>query len=158
MRRTSRSATWLGLAALVVAGCSSVPPPRAGEESAGVSPSVETTGSSVNADVIPPGTYTADVPAGVEAASGQWTMEIGADSIVWTHPEGHSLSPGDVLEMTSTEIVFAADPGCPDQGGEPTDGRYEWSWDGEAVSFTLDSDSCAGRRDTLTSAPWQLEP
>jgi hypothetical protein len=154
---TFRRTAWLGIAGLVFAGCSSTTQSQ-GEESAGVIPSMATTESSVSADVILPGTYTADIPAGVAAAPGEWTMEVGPDSIVWIHPEGQRFSPGDVVEMTSAGIVFAADPSCPDQGGEPTEGSYEWSWDGDQLRFTLDSDSCTGRRDTLTRAPWELAP
>lgn len=154
---TFRTTAWLGIAALLVAGCSGATASPA-EESAGASPPLATSGSSESTDLIPSGTYTAEIPEGVEAAPGQWTMDVGPDGIVWTHPGGSTFSPGDVVEVTSNGIVFAADPQCPDQDGEPTEGSYEWSWDGEQLTFTLQSDSCPGRRDTLTTAPWEPTP
>jgi hypothetical protein len=155
---TFRITAWLGVAALLVAGCSNATPSQ-GEESASASPPMATTGSSGGTNLIPSGTYTADIPEGVEAAPGQWTMEVTPDGIVWTNPETRTtFSPGEVVEVTSTGIVFAPDPQCPDQEGEPTEGSYEWSWDGGQLSFTLESDSCLGRRDTLTTAPWEPTP
>lgn len=122
-------------------------------------PTATTTGSSAGANLIPAGTYTAEIPEGVEAAPGRWTMEVTQDLILWTNPEtGSTFSPGEVVEVTNTRIVFAPDSGCPDQGGEPAEGSYDWSWDGVQLSFTLESDSCLGRRDTLTSAPWEQAP
>ena len=126
---------------------------------ASASPPMATSGSSPGTDLIPPGRFTAEIPEGVEASPGRWTMEITQDEIVWTNPEtGSTFSPGDVVEVTSTRIVFAPDPGCPDQEGEPTQGTYEWYWEGGQLSFTLESDSCLGRRDTLTAAPWEAAP
>lgn len=156
---TSRTRAWLGIAALLVAGCSSAASSQGEESSASASPPMATTGSSGGTNLIPPGRYTAEIPEGVEAAPGQWTMEVTRDEILWTNPEtGSIFSPGEVVEVTSTRIVFAPDPGCPDQEGEPTEGSYEWSWDGGQLSFTLESDSCLGRRDTLTTAPWEPTP
>jgi hypothetical protein len=130
--------------------------------SASSTPGATSTSSPAASEVtslLPLGTYTAEIPAGVEAAPGQWRMEITNDGITWLNPEtGASFSPGDLVEVTSTTIVFAADPGCPDQGGTPTNGTYQWHTDGEQLVFTVDSDSCAGRSDTLTSAPWELAP
>jgi hypothetical protein len=118
-----------------------------------------TPGVSGDTDLIPPGTYMAEIPEGVEAAPGKWTMVVTPDGMVWTNPEtGSVFSPGEVVKLTSTTIVFAPDPGCPDQDGEPTEGSYGWSWDGGQLSFTLESDSCLGRRDTLTTAPWEPMP
>jgi hypothetical protein len=136
------SVAWLGTAFLAIAGCSSTASPAA---------------TTVGATTIPPGTYTADIPEGVEAASGTWTMQVTEDAITWTHPEGQIFSPGDVVEVTSDRIVFASDPACPDQD-EPTEGTYQWEVVGSELSFTVESDSCAGRRDTLTSATWELAP
>ena len=105
--------------------------------------------------LLPLGTYTAEVPPGVETAPGIWTMQVTDEGITWVNPEtGASFSPGDVVEVTPTTIVFAADPACPDQEGTPTPGTYEWQSDGVQLRFTVVSDSCAGRSDTLTSAPW----
>jgi hypothetical protein len=126
---------------------------------ASASPTTATTESNGDPNLIPPGRYTAEIPEGVEASSGRWTMEVTRDAISWTNPEtGSTFSPGDVVELTSTRIVFAPDPACPDQEGEPTQGSYEWSWDGGQLRFTLESDSCLGRRDTLTTAPWEPTP
>jgi hypothetical protein len=126
---------------------------------ASASPTTATTASSSGTNLIPPGRYTAEIPEGVEASSGRWTMEVTQDAILWTNPEtGSTFSPGEVVEVTSTRIVFAPDPGCPDQVGEPTEGSYEWSWGGGQLSFTLESDSCLGRSDTLTTAPWEPTP
>ena len=155
---TIRTTAWLGIAALVVAGCSNATPSQV-EASADVSPSMATAGSSDAANLIPSGTYTAEVPEGVEASPGLWTMRVTPDGITWTNPETHAtFSPGEVVEVTSSGIVFAPDPQCPDQAGEPTEGTYEWSMDGGQLSFTLESDSCTGRSDTLTAAPWELTP
>ena len=127
--------------------------------SATASPTTAPSASSGDTSLIPPGTYTAEIPEGVEAAPGRWRMEVTGSGIVWTNPEsGSTFSPGEVVELTSTRIVFAPDPGCPDQEGEPTEGSYEWSWDGGQLRFTLESDSCLGRRDTLTTAPWEPTP
>ena len=82
-------------------------------------------------------------------------MEVAADGITWTNPQnGATFSPGEVTEITSITIVFAADPGCPDQQS-PTAGTYDWRVDAGQLIFTLVSDSCAGRRDTLTPSPWK---
>ena len=148
-------AAWVGIALLVIAGCSSAASPPDGSTP---SPSLAaTTGTSGGASTIPPGTYTADIPEGVEAHPGTWRMEVTENAISWTNPDGVTFSPGEVLEVTSDRIVFAADPACPDQE-EPTDGAYGWEVAGNELSFTVESDSCAGRRDTLTAAAWELAP
>ena len=141
------------MAALLVAGCANAASPSEAQ-SAGASQPVATTQGS-GTDLIPPGRYTTELPAGLEGAPGLWQMDITPEAITWTSPEGNSFSPGEVVEVTTTTIVFAPDPECPDQAGEPTEGSYEWSVDGGQLTFTLVSDSCAGRRDTLTAAPWE---
>ena len=155
---TARAMAWLGIAALLVAGCSNGASSQSEASSASAAPPSATTEPSGGTGLIPAGRYTADIPEGVEAAPGHWAMTIGADGIVWNNPEtGATFSPGDVVEVTSTKIVFAPDPQCPGQD-EPTEGTYEWSWDGQLLRFTVESDSCLGRRDTLATAPWELAP
>jgi hypothetical protein len=148
-----RTTALLGMTALLVAGCASAVSPSEGQ-SAGASQPVATTQAS-GTNTIPPGRYLAELPAGLEGAPGLWQMDITPEAVTWTSPEGNSFSPGDLVEVTATRIVFAPDPECPDQAGEPTEGTYEWSVDGGQLSFTLVSDSCAGRRDTLTAVPWE---
>jgi hypothetical protein len=105
--------------------------------------------------MIPAGTYAAEVPVGAEAAPGRWVMQLDSSGILWTNPEnGSRFSPGTVTAITNDTIVFAPDPGCPDQGGSPTPGTYTWKLDAGQLRFTFGSDSCAGRRDTLSTAPW----
>lgn len=146
----------LGIAFLAIAGCSNQVSPPADRSASSPSQPVATTPTS-GGGTIPPGTYTADIPEGVEAQAGTWTMEVTGNAITWTHPEGMTFSPGELLEVTGSRIVFAADPACPDQD-DPTEGAYQWEANGRELSFTVESDSCAGRRDTLTSATWDLAP
>jgi hypothetical protein len=150
---------------LVVAGCSTGAASPTGDQSP--SPAVPTgaptagpttEASQAPVDVtalIPAGTYAAEVPAGGEAAPGRWVMELERSGIMWTNPEnGSTFSPGTVTEVTNDTIVFGPDPGCPDQGASPTPGTYTWKVDAGQLRFTFVSDSCAGRRDTLSTAPW----
>jgi hypothetical protein len=108
---------------------------------------------------IPAGSYSAEVPAGSEAAPGKWLMKVSAAGIEWTNPEnGSTFSPGAILEITGSSLVLAADPGCPDQTQGATTGSYDYRKEGSTFVFALVSDSCAGRRDTLTSSPWSPQP
>ena len=154
---TSRTMAWLGVALVVVAGCSNASASSTQTPLATASPVASAVSSSAMG-LIPQGRYTAEIPEGVEAAPGLWTMEIGPEGITWTNPgTGAVFSPGDVVEVTDTSIVFAPDTTCPDQDA-PTEGTYAWSLDGTHLRFTVESDSCLGRRDTLVSAPWELSP
>lgn len=146
---------FLGTAVLLVAGCSNAASSPSRAPSAGVPSPATSRAASGGTSLIPPGRYTAEIPEGLEAAPGIWTMEVTPEAITWTNPGGTSFSPGELVEVTSTTIVFGPDPGCPDQEGGPTEGAYTWSVDGGQLTFTFASDSCLGRRDTLTAAPWE---
>lgn len=130
------------VSAIVVAGACSSSAPSSAPPTAGVA--------------LPQGTYTATIPSGVNAAPGKWKLAVTASGLMYTHPEGHSFSPGLVEEITATEIVLAPDPGCPVQEGTPTSGRYHWSVEGTSLTFEVISDSCQDRIDTLTSSEWSL--
>ena len=155
----------LMVTALVVVGCSTGGSSATGDPSpsraaANVAPTVAPTTEASPAPIdvtglIPAGTYAAEVPAGGEAAPGRWMMQLESSGILWTNPEnGSTFSPGTVTKITDDTIVFGADPGCPDQGGSPTPGTYTWQVSAGQLRFTFVSDSCAGRRDTLSTAPW----
>jgi len=143
----------------IVAACSSSAPtiaqPTAGVVPAApsVSASVSPTSSGIDSG-LPDGTYAATIPSGVNAAPGVWKLTITASEVMFTHPEGHSFSPGFVEEITATEVVFAPDPACPAQEGTPTSGRYGWSAEGTSLIFEVISDSCHDRIDTLTPSAW----
>jgi hypothetical protein len=155
----------LMVTALVVVGCSTgassptgnrSPSPAASTGVPTVGPTTEPSPAPIDVTpLIPAGAYAAEVPAGVEAAPGRWVMELKSSGILWTNPEnGSTFSPGTVTEITKDTIVFGPDPGCPDQGGSPTPGTYKWAVEAGQLRFTFVSDSCAGRRDTLSTAPW----
>ena len=179
MNRTGAVVVGAAIASWLIAGCSSMTSspasqpsrapatgPAAGTASPLVTaaPAGAATGAPTTAGLdvtafLPAGSYSADVPAGLEAAPGLWKLEIAADGLMWTNPEnGATFSPGKVVEVTSSTIVLGPDPGCPDQVGGPTAGTYGWLLDGGQLTLTLVSDSCAGRRDTLTASPWTLVP
>jgi hypothetical protein len=104
------------------------------------------------------GTYTATIPAGVNAEPGTWRLTIGQFGVSFTRPDGQSFSPGTLEELTANEMVLGPDPGCPTQEGTPTEGRYRWSLEGEVLRLETVSDSCQDRIDTLTSDEWSLNP
>ena len=149
---------------IAVAGaCASSAPPSA-PATTGVVPSaseaatVSTSPASSAVDSGAPiyGTYTATIPSGVNAAPGKWKLTVDGGGLTFTHPDGHSFSPGSVKAITANEIVIAPDPGCPVQEGAPTDGRYRWSLEGTSLTLEVISDSCQDRIDTLTSSEWSL--
>jgi hypothetical protein len=151
----------LMITTLVVAGCSTGASSPTGDQSPSPAapsgtPTAEPSTAAIDVTaLIPAGTYAAEVPAGREAAPGRWVMKLDSSGILWTNPEnGTTFSPGTVSEVTNDTIVFAPDPGCPGQGGAPTPGTYTWKLDAGHLRFTFISDSCAGRRDTLSTAPW----
>ena len=104
------------------------------------------------------GTYTATIPSGVNAAPGAWKLTVTASGVNFTRPDGQSFSPGAIEELSANEIVLAPDPGCPTQEGTPTEGRYLWNRNGDALTLEVVSDSCQDRIDTLTSSEWSLNP
>jgi len=104
------------------------------------------------------GSWTATLPEGVNAEPGTWTLTVTANDLRFTRPDGQSFSPGALVELTASEVVLAADAGCPTQTGTPTEGRYGWTRDGDAVTFEVVSDSCQDRIDTLTTSSWTLKP
>ena len=104
------------------------------------------------------GTWTATIPAGVNASPGTWTLTVSAAGVNFTRPDGQGFSPGALLELTASEMELAADAGCPAQTGTPTAGRYRWTRDGDALTFEVVSDSCQDRIDTLTTSEWSRQP
>jgi hypothetical protein len=94
----------------------------------------------------------------VNAEPGTWGLTVTASEVSFRRPDGQSFSPGAVVDITANEIVLAADPGCPVQEGTPTEGRYRWSREGDALRLELVSDSCQDRIDTLTSGEWSMIP
>ena len=101
------------------------------------------------------GTYATTIPEGEDnAPPGDWLLTVTADRVQFTHPDGHTFSPGTVVAASADEITFASDPGCPGQT-ELTPGRYGWTIAGDALTFTeLDPDTCRDRAGTLTTSPW----
>ena len=163
MHRTKWALVAVATVAWLIAGCSSTSPSPGGQASSST-PSSAAPGSATTAAVdvtafLPAGSYSVEIPAGMEAAPGRWVLEIAAGGLMWTNPEnGARFSPGTVVEVTSSTLVLGPDPACPDQVGAPTAGTYRWQRNAGQLSFTLVSDSCAGRRDTLIAAPWTLVP
>jgi hypothetical protein len=154
-----RTASGLLVVATMLASCSSVTDGGSAQVSRTADPSLPSAPSASAASLLPLGRYVAEVPPGVEAAPGTWRMTITENGITWVNPlTGSSFSPGDVLDVSSTTIVLAPDPQCPDQGADATTGTYGWEFDGSVLTFALEADSCAGRRDTLTAAPWTITP
>jgi hypothetical protein len=183
MKRTGAAVVGVAIASWVIAGCSSAastpgtqasrapatpavtaapatPIATAAPATASVArTSAPTTAANDVTAFLPAGSYTAEVPEGMEGAPGTWKMEIGPGGLMWTNPQnGSKFSPGEVVEITSSTIVLGPDPGCPNQDGAPTAGTYEWQLDAGQLTLTHVSDSCAGRRDTLTASPWTLVP
>ena len=138
--------------AAVATACSG-PPPHSASPTTGAATSASSAASAVASidPTVPYGTYSATIPSGVNAQPGTWGLTITADVVSFTRPDGGSFSPGAVVDITATEIVLAPDPGCPVQEGTPTEGRYRWSREGDALRLELVSDSCQDRIDTLTS-------
>ena len=158
------SAAIASLVAVAAACTSSTPPGASPTTAATSSPSAD---ASVSASASPLGsdpgallygTYTATIPSGVNASPGKWTLTVAAGDFLFTRPDGQSFSPGAVEELTADEIVLAPDPGCPTQEGTPTEGRYRWSRERDALRFEVVSDSCQDRIDTLTTTEWSLNP
>jgi len=165
MNRTRAAIVGVAIGTWMIAGCSNAaaPPPTGTPAAPATAPIAVTNAPSTMAiDVsafIPAGSYSADIPAGLEAAPGTWTMRIDAAGLTWTNPEtGATFTPGKVEDVTNSTIVFAPDPACPGQGGSATAGTYQWQLDAGQLAFTVLSDSCAGRRDTLTATPWTQVP
>lgn len=158
----------LAAAALLLTGCAGIaatpsPAPTAmptATPTASPAPTASPTPSPAPtvADItqfIPAGRYSMEMPTGAEAAPGTWLIEVSPGGIEWTNPEnGSRFSPGKILEVTATTLVFGADPGCPDQSSGATSGSYTYTKEGNNFVFALVADSCAGRRDTMILAPW----
>jgi hypothetical protein len=104
------------------------------------------------------GTYFATIPSGVNAEPGKWKLTVSEFGVSFTRPDDQSFSPGALSAITANEIVLAPDPGCPIQAGTPTEGRYRWSREGDALRLEVVSDSCRDRIDTLTSSEWSMNP
>jgi len=163
-RRILASAAIASLVA-VAAACTSSPPPSASPATAATSSPSAAASVSVSASPLgsDPGTqlhgsYTATIPAGVNASPGKWALTVATGDVRFTRPDGQSFSPGALVELTANGIVLAPDPGCPTQEGTPTEGRYRWSREGDALRFEVVSDSCQDRIDTLTTSEWSLNP
>jgi len=141
--------------AAVATACTPTASPAA-SPGAGSTPSPAAVASASGSPLY--GTYTATLPDGLNAAPGTWTLSIGPSGANFTHPDGHTFSPGAVQELTATEVVFAADAQCPVQSGTPTPGRYRWARAGATLTLDVVSDSCGDRIDTLTPSDWSVKP
>jgi hypothetical protein len=163
-RRILAGAAIASLVAVAAACASSTAPSASPTPAATSSPSAA---ASVSASASPLGsdpgtrlygTYTATIPSGVNASPGKWTLTVAPAHVLFTRPDGQRFSPGAVVELTANEIALAPDPGCPTQSGTPTEGRYAWSREGDALTFEVVTDSCQDRIDTLTTSGWALKP
>jgi hypothetical protein len=144
------------MTALLVAGCSAAAPPSP-TPTPQPTPTPAPSYTAVDpTSQLPAGKYEANITqSGLEAPPGVWKMDLSKDGIVWHNPyNGSVFSPGVIIEVTSSTIVFAPDPECPGQGGAPGTGTYDWKLDQGQLKFTVVSESCLGRRDTLITAPW----
>jgi hypothetical protein len=106
------------------------------------------------------GTYTTTLGAetvrnppdpGVQTPSGEWRLEITDAGATLTDPAGNEFPPGDPIEISEEEIVFAPDPECPVQEGTPGEGTYEWRLEGSTLTLTEVDDSCRDRAFVLTA-------
>ena len=151
LRRVLAPAAIASLVALATACTSS------GTPSASSTASVSATRSPIASDPADPyGSYSATIPAGVNADPGNWTLVIGPSEIRFYRPNGQTFTPGTLDEVTETEIVLSPDPGCTVQQGTATEGRYRWSREGDTLILEVVSDLCQDRIDTLTSSEWSL--
>jgi len=89
---------------------------------------------------------------------GDWQLAIDEGGVTFVQPDGLKFSPGDVESLTGSEIVFAPDPECPTQEGDPTEGRYQWAIEGAELVISEVEDSCRDRAHLLTQAAWQVAP
>jgi hypothetical protein len=151
----------MGLVLAVSGGCAGTAGPDADPTTAVGSPTsavtlAPTSTASTGVDPGAPlfGTWVATIPPGLNAAPGEWMLTVDAGGWAFTHPDGHTFSPGAVKAVTEAEITLAADPNCPVQSGTPTDGRYRWSVEAGSLTLEVVSDSCQDRIDTLTSDSW----
>lgn len=147
----------------VAAACTSSPsdspsPTAASSASAAASVAASPTPLPSDPGALLFGSWTAAIPAGVNASPGTWTLTVSATGVNFTHPDGHGFSPGALIELTASEMKLAADLGCPDQVGTPTAGHYRWTRDGDALTFEVVSDTCQDRVDVLTTSEWTVKP
>jgi hypothetical protein len=133
-------------------------PPTTGAISSVAASAPASTSSAATGVAALYGSYTATIPSGVNAAPGDWSLDIATSGWTYTHPEGHRFTPGIVTELTANEVVLSPDRGCPVQAGTPTEGRYRWTLAGTSLKFDVISDSCQDRVDTLTSSVWARSP
>ena len=106
------------------------------------------------------GNYTTTLgPSGPELSEpnppGEWGLLITSETDAhFQPPQGPSFPVGNPIEITDDRIVFAADPECPTQEGQPDEGTYEWQLAQNKLTITEVSDSCRDRAFVLTSKPW----
>ncbi|MET0888207.1 MAG: hypothetical protein ABWX92_17350 [Mycetocola sp.] len=161
-----RILAWAAVAFLVavVAACTSSTGPSASPTTSAATSASAPASESASRSPIATGSaalygrYIATIPPGVNAQPGKWTLAVSESGVTFSGPGGQSFSPGAVEELTSNEFVLAPDPGCPVQEGTPTEGRYRWSREGDALMLEVVADSCQDRIDTFTTSEWSLIP
>ena len=132
----------LGVVAMAVVGCG-------GNSSSG------------GADLV--GTYTTTLgPSGPELKEpnppGRWGLLLTSQTEAFFQPpEGPSFPVGNPAAIESGRITFGPDADCPTQAGTPANGTYEWTLDGETLTFAEVEDTCRDRVFVLTSNPWTRE-
>ena len=154
-----RVVVFVAIGALALAGCGGEQP--SSSSTASESASVEASESAATSQGGPLagspliGTFRTTVGANdFNTPTGDWQLRIDEAGMTFVQPDGFDFSPGDVVSVSASEVVFAADPECPTQEGIPTEGTYTWALD-DALVFTVVSDTCRDRAALLTQAPWE---
>lgn len=98
--------------------------------------------------------------SGTTASDGLWQMRVTPADILVHNPKANdpndyfSLGP---VAIDAMSVMFEAQADCPDQATVTT-GEYRWQLTGNALAFTLISDSCGDRAGILTKTPWTKVP
>ena len=101
------------------------------------------------------GSWTADIQ-GTTASSGIWTLVITESNVMLQNPFGELFSVGPT-SVSETAMVLAASPDCPDQS-TVTPGTYILALAGDALTITVEADSCGDRSGVLATTPWTRKP
>ena len=82
---------------------------------------------------------------------GRWEITFDETGQVVWRQDGRKWSQGE-YSVTSTLLEFGFDSECAHEGIRS--GSYEWSIDGDKVTFVRVEDDCEGRALGLTIKPW----
>jgi len=88
-------------------------------------------------------------PTGVFTKA-NWTMEIFDDGSC--HVFQQFVDDVCTYTVTGNQVVFQGDKCKGDSG------IYNWSYDGQVLSFTVVEDKCAETRNVLDQSKWQKKP